>query len=304
MFVMALQAPVHPPASNGDSTAQLWETGLGWNSESCFTVSDLFKDDTNGFIRVVNTVDRLLQLLEQRGRLLPPSPDETYGCPNDGYQPTTPADSPTFHGTSNRATPGPPLGPDSCPLAKVIQELLTTERNYVADLERIQAFVLVLTKYEALGRDLLYSIFGNLDQIVDVQRRLLTKIEQVLCPPTTSKGSIPSSWTCGRSRWNEVERQAHALGRLFSTMVSELCIYQPFCANYAHALAVATKEAAAITSVRALDRPDVDQCFLDPYYSLGAFLIKPVQRICKYHLLFDVRFTHLSLPLEILLFAN
>lgn len=302
-FIMALRVPPKASPSEDDDSC-LWETGLGWDSEWCFTVSDLYKDDTNGLIRVMNTVDRLLQELERRNRLLPawppslgdglpgvPQPDaDVVPLPSAAqfsrHSPSLIADSPNLLPASS----APDSVVASCPLARVVHELLITERNYIADLERIQAFSHVLTKYDALGRDLLHAIFANLDQVVDLQRRLLAKIEQALCPV-----SIPRRERCSNEQGSrtstkvDLERQAYALGRVFSAMAAEFCIYKPYCANYPRALALVVSESQSIISVRALERPDVDQCFLDPYYSLGAFLIKPVQRICKYHLLFDVR---------------
>ena len=52
---------------------------LGWDPDDTFTVSQLYLNDTNGFVRVVRTVDRLVTLLEDRGlvHLQTPPPDET-----------------------------------------------------------------------------------------------------------------------------------------------------------------------------------------------------------------------------------
>ena len=38
---------------------------LGWDPDDTFTVSQLYLNDTNGFVRVVRTVDRLVTLLEE-----------------------------------------------------------------------------------------------------------------------------------------------------------------------------------------------------------------------------------------------
>ncbi len=66
----------------------------------------------------------------------------------------------------------------------------------------------------------------------------------------------------------------------------DFTVYEPFCANYAQALDIVVAEAPSIQRFKGM--PGSEDCFLEPAYELPAFLIKPVQRICKYHLILEV----------------
>lgn len=83
---------------------------LGWDPDEIFTVSQLYLNDTNGFVMVVRTINRLLDVFEERGLLI----------------------------ENKRKAEDDALENPSDDRAKVIRELLTTERKYVHDLEVLQ----------------------------------------------------------------------------------------------------------------------------------------------------------------------
>ena len=212
---------------------------LGWDPDDTFTVTQLYLNDTNGFVRVVRTVNRLLDEMEER-RLLIPTP-------------------------SGSTTQSPSSTPDS-PRDKrelVALELLHSERKYVHDLEVMQNYAVSVAQYDIIPGDTIHQIFGNLNQLVDFQRRFLICLEEnAQRPPDTQQ-----------------------LGHIFRSMEDDFSVYGPFCANYAHALQIVTDEASALASLAQV--PAARQYYLDPSYELPTFLIKPVQRICKYPLLLE-----------------
>lgn len=209
---------------------------LGWTPEETFTVTQLYVNDTNGFVRVVHTIERLLDMLVQCGRhMAAPEPAPAALCP----------------------------AACSDERMRVVTELLETERKYVHDLEILQQYAGALAQHAILPPDTLYLLFSNLHQLVDVQRRFLICVEE-------------------NARRTPEEQH---FGHVFRSMEADFSVYEPFCANYAQALEVIARESPRLVRLRGM--PGVAECYLEPSYDLPAFLIKPVQRICKYPLLLE-----------------
>lgn len=61
--------------------------------------------------------------------------------------------------------------------ARVVQELVDTERKYVQDLEALQEYMRSLEINEIISKDTLHNMFLNLNQLVDFQRRFLIRVE-------------------------------------------------------------------------------------------------------------------------------
>ncbi|KAG5355055.1 Rho guanine nucleotide exchange factor scd1 [Yarrowia sp. B02] len=136
----------------------------------------------------------------------------------------------------------------------VVQELLQTERKYVQDLEVLHDYQNRLLNAEILNPDRLHLIFLNTSSLLDFQRRILVGIEHVC--------SLP------------VEEQR--FGALFLNMEDGFHIYEPYALNQKAASVLAVQEAPNLTPLSHI---------VEPTYELQAFLIKPIQRICKYPLL-------------------
>ncbi|EST05946.1 CDC24 calponin [Kalmanozyma brasiliensis GHG001] len=239
-----VELPVNPDANRSNANACKAQVmkfiialkeKLGWDPDDIFTVSQLYLNDTNGFVKVVRTINRLLDVFEERGLLI----------------------------ETNRKSDNDDLDTPSDDRAKVIRELLTTERKYVQDLEVMQNYARALAQYDILPPDTLHNLFGNLNKLVDVQRRFLICVEEnVRRPPD----------------------EQH-FGHVFMTMEDDFTVYEPFCANYNLALDLINQEAHNLVRLKGM--PSAQGCYLDPAYELPTFMIKPVQRICKYPLLLE-----------------
>ncbi|ORZ13625.1 hypothetical protein BCR42DRAFT_394033 [Absidia repens] len=193
--------------------------------DSLFTLKDLFEDDTNGFVRVVNIVKRVVDKMKSEGIIVVPSLDR---------------DS------------DPPIPKDN--RDKIVIELLKTERKYVQDLEILQHYMDEARAKEILPPDTLHELFGNLNALVDHQRKFLVEIE------------------------DQVHRapESQRFGQLFISNEKPFAVYEPFCANFQTAQNLVNRETQALEKLSYL---------LSATFELPSILIKPVQRICKYPLL-------------------
>ncbi|CAO3607560.1 unnamed protein product [Cunninghamella blakesleeana] len=203
---------------------------LLFSEEEVFTISNLYVDDTNGFVKVVNTVNRILNLLEDKGIISIKS------------------------SSSNR---------DSNPIVpknmrdQVILELLSTERKYVEDLETLQNYMRELQQQKILSLDTVHYLFGNLNSLVDFQRRFLMEMEKIA---------------------ENEQPQQQKFGYLFSSMEQAFSVYEPYCSNYHSAQDLVAQEAPNLQKLNDMTNPT---------HVLTSLLIKPVQRICKYPLLIN-----------------
>ncbi|KAF7721167.1 hypothetical protein EC973_005149 [Apophysomyces ossiformis] len=200
---------------------------LAFPEGDMFTISDLYQDDTNGFVKVVNTIDKILQLLEKRGVI-------------------------TVRSSSRDSDPDAPKDTRD----KVVCELLDTERKFVQDMEYLQNYMRKLQQQHIVSPDTVHYLFGNLNALVDFQRRFLIQLEEM-----AEKAPEDQRW-----------------GHLFVQMEEPFAVYEPYCANYYSAQDLVVQETSKLQKVADI---------LDPNYELPSMLIKPVQRICKYPLLIN-----------------
>ncbi|GAA5869560.1 hypothetical protein JCM8547_001522 [Rhodosporidiobolus lusitaniae] len=123
---------------------------LKWPEGDLFAVNELYGQDTNGVVKVVHSVSKLLDLLDAQGVLLPPSDPE----------PTT-------------STAGP-----SDERGMIVREILDSERKYMQDLDVLQDYQRQVQMNDVLTQDQIHSLFINLNKLADFQRRFLIGVEQ------------------------------------------------------------------------------------------------------------------------------
>ncbi|GAA5915579.1 uncharacterized protein JCM6883_004237 [Sporobolomyces salmoneus] len=122
---------------------------LGWTESDLFAVNELYYQDTNGVVKVVHTVTKLLDELESLGVLLPPE---------------------------EKPKVVPQAGP-SDERSLVVREILDSERKYMQDLEVLQDYQRQLQMNDILTQDQIHSLFINLNKLADFQRRFLIGVE-------------------------------------------------------------------------------------------------------------------------------
>ncbi|KAJ3369355.1 hypothetical protein HDU91_007276 [Kappamyces sp. JEL0680] len=200
---------------------------LGVGDDDLFSISELYKDDTNGLVKVIHVVEMVLEEMESRG-LAPPAKPFPFAT-------TQKADAPQ----DNRS--------------KSVAELLATERKYIESLQELMAYQQELVNKNAISNDTVHSIFANLPELLDFQRRFLFSLEAVLAQPLNEQN----------------------IGSVFLQYEDGFQVYNAMCASYANAINVAIENADRMSGIGAID----------PVKGLQGYLIKPVQRICRYPML-------------------
>lgn len=151
---------------------------------------------------------------------------------------------------------------------KTVQELVNSERSYVQQIEILERYSAEILDADLVSPETVYSIFSNLRQILDFQRKFLIRLETEF-EPIDEMG--PEAWTEGR--W----------GRPFVDMEKEFAVYGPYCANFMDAQKIVQTLHAHL--MMGLELPEGRRPCLNPATELQAFMIKPIQRITKYGLL-------------------
>jgi len=145
---------------------------------------------------------------------------------------------------------------------EVIYEMIDTERDYVNDLSIIiELYIKPIRNNNILQKRDLNTLFSNVEQLYGVNQELLSLFEK-------------------RQKENPYVEE---IGDIWLTMNEYLKMYMLYCGNYAY----------AITRLEDLKSSKSFTKFLNTQFhkkesrslKLESFLIKPVQRICKYPLL-------------------
>ncbi|KAG1777529.1 hypothetical protein EV702DRAFT_1101780 [Suillus placidus] len=149
-----------------------------------------------------------------------------------------------------------PACPQDTARNNIIRELVETERKYVQDLEVMQRYATALSQSNTIDQDTIHYLFPGLNKLLNFQRKFLIRLES----------TAEMAWL--DQRW----------GLLFLENEEEFAVYEPYCANYTNAVDLMVAEEQNLS---------VHNNLINAKSELPAFLIKPVQRICKYPLLLD-----------------
>ena len=210
---------------------------LSFPPNECFLVTDLYGQDTTGFVKVLRVINRVLDIVAERGLLM-----------------TTPD-----HLTSSKDELPQKLNRRE----RIIEEIVTTERDYIQHLDTLQQFKNELEQNGIISGDAIHDIFLNLNALLDFQRRFLIRIEQ--------QNSLDSS----SQNW----------GQLFNQYKDGFSVYEPFLANSVNCNLVVMRE---WEKIRTAQISPVFQGMMTSSTVLTGFLLKPFQRLSKYPLLLDV----------------
>ncbi|KAH9949641.1 hypothetical protein B0H21DRAFT_777232 [Amylocystis lapponica] len=142
------------------------------------------------------------------------------------------------------------------PRLNIIKELVETERKYVQDLEVMQKYSNAASQMNLIDQDTIHLLFPNLNKLLNFQRRFLIRLES----------TAELAWD--EQRW----------GVPFTENEEEFSVYEPYCANYTMASEILIQEEQNLGALNNV---------INAKGELPAFLIKPVQRICKYPLLLE-----------------
>ncbi|XP_028996730.1 pleckstrin homology domain-containing family G member 1 isoform X2 [Betta splendens] len=156
---------------------------------------------------------------------------------------------------------------------RVVQEILDTERTYVQDLRSIVEDYLQCISNQArlaLSSEDKGSLFGNIQDIYHFNRDLLHHLEKCNADPV-------------------------AIAECFVSKSEEFHIYTQYCTNYPRSVAVLT-ECMRNKALAKFFRERQES--LRHSLPLGSYLLKPVQRILKYHLLLHEIANHMEKDTE------
>ncbi|CAL8315613.1 unnamed protein product [Merluccius merluccius] len=143
---------------------------------------------------------------------------------------------------------------------RVVMEIIETERMYVRDLRMIvEDYLAHIIDHADLsvGPELVCALFGNIEDIYEFNSELLQSLDQCDNDPV-------------------------AVARCFVMKSEYFDIYTQYCTNYPNSVAALT-ECMRNKSLAKFFRER--QASLKRSLPLGSYLLKPVQRILKYHLL-------------------
>ncbi|XP_066103978.1 pleckstrin homology domain-containing family G member 1 isoform X1 [Saccopteryx bilineata] len=176
------------------------------------------------------------------------------------------------HGAT-KTSAEPATSPKLLYVDRVVQEILETERTYVQDLKSIVEDYLDCIRDQTklpLGTEERSALFGNIQDIYHFNSELLQDLENCESDPV-------------------------AIAECFVSKSEQFHIYTQYCTNYPRSVAVLT-ECMRNKSLAKFFRERQET--LKHSLPLGSYLLKPVQRILKYHLLLHEIENHLDKDTE------
>ncbi|KNZ80276.1 Rho guanine nucleotide exchange factor scd1 [Termitomyces sp. J132] len=202
-----------------------------------------------------NSTDGLVKVINTVTAIVDHLPPHAFEPPSPTASSHPPNDS---YDRSASESPVPPANAQETARNNIIRELVETERKYVQDLEIMQKYSNALSQGNIIDQDTIHLLFPNLNKLLNFQRKFLIRFE--------STAELP---------W-----QSQQWGQLFLESEDEFVVYEPYCANYTSASELMLEHEQKLNA-SALNH------LINAKGELPAFLIKPIQRVCKYPLLLD-----------------
>ncbi|KAH8603061.1 hypothetical protein B0O99DRAFT_499004 [Bisporella sp. PMI_857] len=207
----------------------------------------------------------------------------------------------------------------------VLEELITTEENYVADVKFLQhAYVNLMGSIPSLTPNLRASINLNLSEIIEMHEGLLRDLHKIIpCSDYVNVNCIeenkPMPPTHGHNRWRSLDavpehtsngtwlqkipgmtiepQTAAEVARAFGQRLSRFFVYEEYGAKYEIMLKDVTAtyrtmpqwlafEKGLEALATALASLNTKNNIAKKALTTGDLLVKPLQRVCKYPLLF------------------
>jgi len=155
---------------------------------------------------------------------------------------------------------------------------LTTEENYVTDLETcIEVYLKPLRENGLIKSNALIQIFGNWELIFSLHKDLVKKLNVATEAENTSLELSEDAF---------IDDIAVRIGNVFADNAEQMVsIYTTYCSDHYNALKIYSNAVNASPKLKKFI-DDIVQDGSQTNLYLHDFLIKPIQRICKYPLLF------------------
>lgn len=226
---------------------------LYMTEEQVFSPKELFKDDTNALNKALGMCDTFFARMRRVQRV-------DFDSRIKSLRESDPLFAQLAAAAESSAAPFDQSSVRENRL-RAIGEILTSERQYVGDLEKLQHYAEELRMDQIIPPEIHAAIFSNLDQLIDFQRRFLLTVEGCISGPVLT--DLQASYRAG-------------IGRLFIEHEHAFSVYETFCGNHRRSLQTVEMEKNRLRSKEAL---------MNPEGVVQSFLIKPIQRICRYPLL-------------------
>ncbi|KAJ3287299.1 hypothetical protein HDU79_005808 [Rhizoclosmatium sp. JEL0117] len=150
--------PTSPCKDSYDKFINACNKDMNIQSVEVFDKSELYKDDTAGFMKVLKLVEEIIILIERNNGLPAPKP------------------LPFSTDVRKEMATSPHLMKITC----LLKELVETENAYIYALEELQKYEAELAASKVFSKDMIKSLFSNLNELVDFQRRFAIGLESTI----------------------------------------------------------------------------------------------------------------------------
>lgn len=148
----------------------------------------------------------------------------------------------------------------------VLIEIYNTEKDYIDDLETIiSVFIIPLRTLEVVSEQVIYAIFSNVEVLINCNKEMVNELEVA-----TDNGN----------KWGDEVQ----IGPIFTKLADYFKMYKVYSANQQTSLTTLEEQSKKNSQFKHY----LEICHGDARCKslfLSSFLIKPIQRVCKYPLL-------------------